>query len=154
MLLGQYSTDDFDNIYLNILLVLVSFFNFFFIFTLIVALSVVSFSKDSDTNSNEAYQDKASLIALYSYLMTEKAVREPTKRYLLVATVTESKKNKGSNSSSVYGGNNNIGDMKGLQAKMLKNMDRRLNNLTSKVEKTLKDISDRLDTVSGSQRND
>jgi len=27
-------------------------------------------------------------------------------------------------------------------------MDRRLNNLTNKVEKTLKDISDRLDTVS------
>jgi hypothetical protein len=85
--------------------------------------------------------------------MTEKAVREPAKKYLLIATVTESKKNgKGNSGSSLYGGSNNAGDVKGLQAKMLKNMDRRLNSLTSKVEKTLKDISDRLETVASSQQ--
>lgn len=55
VLLGQYDADNFNNIYLSILLVLVSFFNFFFIFTLIVALSIVSFSKNSDIYSNEAY---------------------------------------------------------------------------------------------------
>lgn len=75
-------------------MVVVSFFNVFFIFTLIIALSVVSFSKDSDIHSNEAYQDKASLIALYSYLMTEQAVREASKKYILISTVTEGKKSK------------------------------------------------------------
>jgi hypothetical protein len=54
-MIGQYDADNFNNIYLSILLVVVSFFNVFFIFTLIVALSVVSFSKDSDIHSNEAY---------------------------------------------------------------------------------------------------
>lgn len=94
VLIGQYDADKFNNIYLSILIVIVSFFNVFFIFTLIVALSVAAFSKDSDIYSNEAYQDKASLIALYSYLMTEQAVRESNKKYLLIATVTEGKKNK------------------------------------------------------------
>jgi hypothetical protein len=96
------------------------------------------------------------LIALYSYLMNEKAIREPAKKYLLIATVTEGKKGKNTRSqgSASFGGNSNQGgDMKTLHAKMLKNMDRRLNNLTNKVEKTLKDISDRLDTVT-QQRND
>lgn len=55
VLLGQYDTDMFNNVYLSVLLVVVSFFNVFFIFTLIIALSVSSFSKDSDINSNEAY---------------------------------------------------------------------------------------------------
>lgn len=55
VLLGQYDISSFNNIYLQILLVLVSFFNFFFIFTMVVAISVISFSKDSDIYSNEAY---------------------------------------------------------------------------------------------------
>ena len=109
VLLGQYDAEVFDNPYLSILLVLVSFFNVFFIFTLIIALTVSSFSNNSGTDSNQAYQDKASLIALYSYLMTEFAIREPSKRYLLIATVTEGKKGKSSGSSSSFMGS---GDMK------------------------------------------
>jgi len=70
---------------------------------------------------------------------------------LLLATVTEGKKGK----SGLFGSSSRGegGDMRFVQAKMLKTMDRRLNNLTNKVEKTLKDISDRLDTVS-QQKND
>lgn len=98
VLLGRYDVDSFSsNIYLSLLLILVSCFNFFFIFTLLVSLSVVSFSKDSDIWSNQAYQDKAALIALYSYLLRDKAVREPSKKYLLIATVTEGKKGGGRN---------------------------------------------------------
>jgi len=68
-----------------------------------------------------------------------------------LATVTEGKKGK----SGLFGSSSRGegGDMRFVQAKMLKTMDRRLNNLTNKVEKTLKDISDRLDTVS-QQKND
>lgn len=85
--------------------------------------------------------------------MNEYAIREPSKRYLLIATVTEGKKGKslGSSSSSGLFGSGNS-DMRSAQAKMMKNMDRRLNNLTVKVEKTLKDISDRLDSVSQQQQ--
>jgi len=32
------------------------------------------------------------MVSLYSYLLTEKAVREPAKKYLLIATLTESTK--------------------------------------------------------------
>lgn len=77
--------------------------------------------------------------------MNEFAIRDPSKRYLLIATVTEGKKGKsGSSSNGLFAS----GDSRNAQAKMMKTMDRRLNNLTVKVEKTLKDISDRLDSVS------
>ena len=84
--------------------------------------------------------------------MTQKAVREPSKKYLLIATVTETRKGKGHSSSSGFIGGSGSGssDPKGMQAKMLKTMDRRLNNLTNKVEKTLKDIQDKLESVANS----
>ena len=90
--------------------------------------------------------------------MNETAIREPTKRYLLIATVTEGKKGKALGSSSrsaIAGGKSgNSGDFITMQAKMMKNMDKKLNDLQTKVEKTLKDISDRIDTASSQQRND
>lgn len=150
VLLGRYDVESFSsNIYLTVLLILVSCFNFFFIFTLLVSLSVVSFSKDSDIWSNQAYQDKASLIALYSYLLKEKAVREPSKKYLLIATVTEGKKSslRGDSNSIFSGSQANSGDSRSNQAKMMKHMDRRMNALTTKVEKTLKEITERLDNA-------
>lgn len=90
--------------------------------------------------------------------MNQKVVREQAKKYLLIATVTEGKKGGKSaglsRSSCFTGGSSSVSEMSVLHAKMLKNMDRRLNTLTSKVEKTLKDISDRIDTVSSNQRNE
>jgi len=52
VLIGNYDSSEFNNVYLQILFVMVSCFNFFFIFTLIVAISVTSFNKDSNMNSN------------------------------------------------------------------------------------------------------
>jgi hypothetical protein len=94
VLLGRYDVESFDNTYQSILLVLISSFNAFFVFTLLVSLSVISFTKSGGSGvwSNEAYQDKASLIGLYAYLLEEQAVREPSKAYLLIATLVESRK--------------------------------------------------------------
>lgn len=144
VLLGKFQTEDFNNIYLDILLVIVAFFNFFFLFTMTLSLSVVSFTKNSGVWSNEAYQEKASMIALYAYLLQEKAVREPVKKYLLIASLTEGKKQTYNDTSTLSSGNGND-DMKVLHNKMIKNLDRRLNNLTNKVEKTLKEIQEKLE---------
>lgn len=85
--------------------------------------------------------------------MTQKALREPSKKYLLIATVTESKKGKShSGSAGGHYGQGSSNDPKGLTTKTLKNMDRRLNNLTTKVEKTLKDIQEKLDSVVNAQQ--
>ena len=46
---------------------------------------------DDGTQSNKAYKDKASMIALYSYLLQEKAIRDPSKKYLIIAEVNEAK---------------------------------------------------------------
>ena len=59
VLIGNYDASEFDSTSLSILFVLTTCFNFFFIFTLLIALSVVAFSNESDVYSNEAYQDKA-----------------------------------------------------------------------------------------------
>ena len=86
------------------------------------------------------------MIALYSYLLTETAVRDPAKKYLLIATVTEGRKkgalgkSDNSGSSGIIKSGGNIGEMRVMQTKMLKNFDRKMNTLSSKVEKTLKDI--------------
>lgn len=74
VLLGRYDVTTFSNIYQSILLVIVSSFNSLVIFTLLVAVSVMAFTKGSSSEtggvwSNEAYLDKASLIGLYSYLL-------------------------------------------------------------------------------------
>ena len=59
---------------------------------MLVGLAVSAFSYEgSDAWSNEAYKDKASLIALYSYLLQETPVRDKAKRFLMIATVTETK---------------------------------------------------------------
>ena len=76
VLLGRYDVDTFENVYQGVLLIIVSSFNTFFIFTLLVAISVMAFSKGSSGESsgvwsNEAYHDKASLIGLYAYLLEE-----------------------------------------------------------------------------------
>jgi len=99
VLIGTYDSGEFDNVYLSILFVLAACFNFFFIFTLLIALSVVAFENESKEDSNEAYQERAAMIALYSYMLKEKAVRDPTKKYLLIATVTEHKKHGQKNQS-------------------------------------------------------
>ena len=55
VLIGNYDPSEFSNVYLSILFVLVACFNFFFIFTMIIALSVVAFENESKEDSNEAY---------------------------------------------------------------------------------------------------
>jgi len=40
VLVGNYDASDFNNVYLSILFVVICFFNVFFIFTMIIALSV------------------------------------------------------------------------------------------------------------------
>jgi len=57
VLLGRYDVQAFENTYQWILLIIVSCFNAFFIFTLLVSLSAISFSKSDNGGvwSNEAY---------------------------------------------------------------------------------------------------
>lgn len=148
VLLGRYDVSSFENTYQWILLIIVTFFNAFFIFTLLVALSVMSFSRGSGDSaggvwSNEAYQDKASLIGLYSYLLEEKAVREPSKAYLLISTVTDNKRKSKDPANSQIGGGLNS-DPRFAQAKMMKSIDRRLNTLSSKVERALREIQEKV----------
>ena len=92
VLLGNYEPLEVHSIYQTVLFIVVAGFNFFFILTLLIALSVVAFDNESKEDSNEAYQERAAMIALYSYLLKEKALRDPHKNYLLIATVTEHKK--------------------------------------------------------------
>jgi hypothetical protein len=146
VLLGNYDVNMFDNIYQGILLVLVASFNAFFIFTLLISLAIISFSKgDSGVWSNEAYQDKASLIGLYSYLLYELPIRLPSRSYLLITTVTEGRKGGRKN---LEGGQTQVGgvnsDPRVANAKMMKSIDRRLNTLSSKVERALKEIQEKV----------
>ena len=94
ILVGNYDSQSFDTIYLNVLFVIVVIFTYFFVFTLLISLAVFAYTQDCEINSNQAYQEKASMIALYSHLLKEKQVRDPTKEYLLIATVIESRQNK------------------------------------------------------------
>ncbi len=120
---------------------IVTAFNAFFIFTLLVSLAVVSLGSSGATGgvwSNEAYEDKAALIGLYAYLLEAKAIRVPSSSYLMIATVTEGRKKKLAHQESQVGGNND--DSNVVQAKLMKSLDRKIANLTQKVEKQLKDI--------------
>jgi hypothetical protein len=154
VLLGRYDVQQFENTYQWVLLIIVTFFNAFFIFTLLIALSVMSFSKSTGSAggvwSNEAYQDKASLISLYSYLLEERAVREPCKPYLLIATVTDNKRSlrKDPSSSQISGGLN-TSDPRVAQAKMMKSIDRKLISLQGKVERALKEIQEKVGGAGG-----
>jgi uncharacterized membrane-anchored protein YitT (DUF2179 family) len=70
LMFGSFNSADFNNVYLKILFIAVMCFNMFFIFTMLVGLSVSAFSNDdSNAWSNEAYRDKAALIAQHSYLL-------------------------------------------------------------------------------------
>lgn len=142
VLLGQYDITAFTNNYQMVLLVIVSCVNAFFIFTLLVSLSVISFAKgDRGVWSNESYQDKASLIGLYSYLLTEQAIRVPAKQYLLLATVSDCRK-RGSHGGEP-GQTQMAGaasDPKTVQKKTMKNIERRLTSLQSKLDRSLKEI--------------
>ena len=65
------------------------------------------------------------MIALYSYLLKEKTIRDPTKKYLIIATVTDSKSS--SNENKGFFGNGS-GDAKN-NAKMIKAFDRKFASL-------------------------
>lgn len=142
VLLGQYDISAFTNNYQMILLVIVSCVNAFFIFTLLVSLSVISFAKgDRGVWSNESYQDKASLIGLYSYLLTDQALRIPAKQYLLLATVSDCRKR---GAHAMEPGQTQLAgvanDPKQVQKKTMKNIERRLTSLQSKLDRSLKEI--------------
>ena len=122
VLIGRYEVSAFpsNNVYLFLLLLLVSLFNVFFIFTLLVALSVSTAIADEI----EDYQERAWLISFYSYLLTEKAVRDPAKRYLMVVTVTERSKDK-------------------KEEKAWKGVEKKVEKLALRVEKVVKEAGDK-----------
>lgn len=126
VLLGQYEVAAFENGYQRVLLVIAACFNAFFILTLLIALSYTKSGDNGGVWSNEAYQDKVSLVGLYSYLLEEQAVREPSKAYLLIATVSDGRKREPGAITQIGGVNT---DPKIVQAKTLKSIDRRLNAL-------------------------
>jgi len=126
------------------LFIIAAAFNFFFVFTLLVALSVVAFDNESKEDSNEAYQERAAMIALYSYLLTDKSIRDPNKKYLLIATVTEHKKFSQFKESQQ--------SEQKQQQKLLKTIERKFTQLQARVDKQIKDVQDRLDQVSDAQQ--
>ena len=77
---------------------------------------------------------------MYAYLLQEQAVREPSKAYLLIATVTDGRKRNDHTITQVGGMNT---DPTVAQAKTMKSIDRRLNALSSKVERTLREIQEK-----------
>ena len=106
----------------------------------------MSFSKgDSGVWSNEAYLDKAALIGLYSYLLTDAPIRDASMNYLLVATVTEGRKGTRKNmdgEQTQIGGTSN--DPRAQQAKMMKDIERKINSLSSKVDRSLREIKEKV----------
>ena len=75
------------------------------------------------------------MIALYSHLLKKKAIRDPKKEYLLIATVTESKSNKKNDSKGMFSSGSGGDDGKQSQSKALKSIDRKFALLTSKFDK-------------------
>ena len=132
VLLGQYDINAFANTYQTILLVIIASFNAFFIFTILIQISVGSFTKADGTQtggvwSNEAYLDKASLMGLYSYLIEERAIRRNNNQYLTIATKIEHKK--GLLRKAVPGESQLAGIQNNpriMQVKMIKNIERRV----------------------------
>jgi hypothetical protein len=91
VLLGQYDINAFTNTYQTILLIIIASFNAFFIFTILVQISVGSSTSNDGSSaggvwSNEAYLDKASIMGLYSYLIAEMPIRRTFNQYLTIAT--------------------------------------------------------------------
>mmetsp|Transcript_21898 Transcript_21898/g.16223 ORF Transcript_21898/g.16223 Transcript_21898/m.16223 type:complete len:97 (-) Transcript_21898:35-325(-) len=84
------------------------------------------------------------MIALYSYLLTDKSIRDPNKKYLLIATVTEHKKFSQFKESQQ--------SEQKQQQKLLKTIERKFTQLQARVDKQIKDVQDRLDQVSDAQQ--
>jgi hypothetical protein len=133
VLVGQYDVSAFANTYQTILLVLVASFNGFFIFTILVQLSVASFTKSDGSTaggvwSNEAYLDKASLMGLYSYLIAETPIRRNFNQYLTIATKIDHHK-KGLAKKAALGESQLAGDSndpRAMQVKSMKTIERRI----------------------------
>ena len=95
VIVGNYDSNNFDSMYLNVLFLIAVVFTYFFVFTLLISLAVFAYTQDCEITSNQAYQEKTCMIALYSHLLKEKAVRDPSKDYLLIVTPTENRSKKG-----------------------------------------------------------
>jgi hypothetical protein len=132
---GFYQPEDFNNVYLDVLLVIMNFIIVFFFGTLIISVAVHSYSTEKIVDENIAYKDKCAMIGLYSYMLTDKPFRDLNKKYLAIATVEEKRGAKAK------------GDEKKNQAKMMKNFEKRIRGLETKVEKSFKDVMDRLDLI-------
>ncbi len=67
----------------------------------------------------------------------------------MLATVTDrkNKADKVGKKSGIFGSKQGSGDMGKAQTKIIKSFDRKINSMQTKVDKTLKDIQDRLDTI-------
>ncbi len=133
VLLGQYDINAFANTYQTILLVIIASFNAFFIFTILVQLSVGSFTNGDGSNgggvwSNEAYLDKASIMGLYAYLIAEMPIRRSFNQYLTIATKIDHHKKgharKAGPGESQLAGESS--DPRAVQAKQMKTIERRL----------------------------
>jgi len=59
-----------------------------------------------DTEGVLAFKEKAAIIGLYSYLLSEEELRDQSKRYLLIATITDNKRKA---ESSNYSGGSQAG---------------------------------------------
>lgn len=151
VLVGHYDSSMFSTVYLELLFVLACCFNFFFIFTLLIALSVVAFTNESDVYSNEAYQDKVQMMALYSYLLRSKNIRDPSKKYLLIATVTDNRTAKRNDKQGGFNQQSTGGGASKDQMKLMKTFDRKIASMTQKLDKQMKDINDRLDNMMETQ---
>ena len=116
-----------------------------FFFTLIVSFSVTAVQSKTGQGMNEAeaYREKACFIALYAYLMDEKAIRTPGQNYLLIATLNDAKALQKHASED---------DVKKSQQKQMKNFDKNIVGLGVKVERSLKDIQERLDHMDDQKR--
>jgi hypothetical protein len=80
-------------------------------------------------------------MGLYSYLLTEEAVRAPGEQYLLVATVTDTHKNSELGSTQLAGFAN---DPRAQQSKNMKSIDRRLTALQFKLDRSLKEMQTKI----------
>ena len=115
------------------MLVIIASFNAFFIFTILVQLSVSSSTKSDGSStggvwSNEAYLDKASIMGLYSYLIAETPIRRTFNQYLTIATKVDHHK-KGLARKAAFGETQFAGessDPRAMQVKTMKTIERRL----------------------------
>lgn len=130
---GVWSPEDFSNGYLDVLLVVIQFITIFFFWTLLINVAANTVNHDKAIDENLSYQNKCAMVGLYAYLLNVRPFRDQKCKYLAIATVEEKKAKK-------------VNEKK-QQAKLLKNFEKKLRALDSKVEKSFKDIMDRLDVI-------